>query len=155
MSLWSDNGAMASILGASVSALAALYARWQATAARESNRLALHPKRLELYESIAQFKAEIAGRGYKVREESVTKLGGDARLSEIFFSQEIHAAAERLFQDALLILAARDQMEPGGADSDDERAELLSAARGMAKALREDTDAVLDQMKASLQVGHI
>lgn len=63
MSVLEDLSALVALGAALVSALAALYARWQAKAAKRANEIALHESRLSVYNGLSRFRVHLTGNG--------------------------------------------------------------------------------------------
>jgi len=86
-----------SVLAALVAGLSALYARWQAQAAKRANEIALHDSRLRVYNGLVRFRAHISARGTRLNEDEVWRFAEIAELSEFYFSEGIASRLSKVF----------------------------------------------------------
>jgi hypothetical protein len=145
--------AVTAVLAALVSALSALYARWQAGSSKRANEIALHENRLNTYKGLVRFRAYITARGVGIKEEEVWKFAEVSELSEFYFSGYVHGRLESVFKRSLDLLSLNDRWETDKPADRNEMIELNRKRHDLMKEIRDDCYAISDELKPSLRVG--
>lgn len=154
MSVWEDTVLLISVGAALVSALAALYARWQAAAAKRANDISLHENRLSVYKALGRFRGVVIMHGAAFPEEELWKLEENVQLSEFYFPKSIHSSMEELFQQAMELMSKHEQWNELR-ESESEKAALLARPKQeMMKSLRNNSLIVSEEIKNYLKVGN-
>lgn len=151
-----DTFTVISILAALVAALSAVYASWQAQAAKRANSIALHDSRLSVYKGIVRFRAYISARGTDIKEDEVWKFAEVSESGEFYFPAPIHARLESVFERALQLLSLNDDWEnaKNAGLIDQEVAKALNQKRHtLMREIRDDCYAISNELKKHLRVG--
>lgn len=149
-----DTGTFISFFSALAAILAALYARWQAMAAKTANQISLHENRLKVYSGLARFRVHITGQGAKVKEEEVWRFAEIAELSEFYFSGEIPARMNDIFERSLKLLSLNDEWKLAKEQCSPNAKALVQPRRELMRSIRDDCYRIADDMKGFLRVGN-
>jgi len=81
-----------------VAVLAALYARWAATAARRQNEIAIHNEKLKIFKAFLDFRTKLTAHGTNVSERDLyLELYPQVQLSEFYYSHAVYDEFEKFF----------------------------------------------------------
>ena len=150
--MFEDASAVTAVLAALVSALSALYARWQVGSAKKANEIALHEDRLSTYKGLVRYRAYITARGVGIKEE-VWKFAEVSELSEFYFSAYVHGRLESVFKRSLELLSLNDQWETDKPTDRDEMLKLNRKRHDLMKGMQDDCYVISDELKPYLRVG--
>lgn len=140
---------------ASISILAAVYARWAALATENANTIALHSERLAIYKGLIKFRSEFSQQGYSMKDEALWAFKEHVFLSEFYFNDEVHSALSELLNKAGVMKAAHAlwQSKKSGGRYDSEVTSALRSLQASETAVKEMADEVVEFLKPMLQVG--
>jgi len=78
--------------------LAALYARWAATAARRQNEIAIHNEKLKIYKAFLDFRSKLTARGDDVPERDLyLELFPHVQLAQFYYTDAASAELNTFF----------------------------------------------------------
>ncbi len=100
--------------------LAALYARWSATAAQRANEIALHNERLKIFRGFLDCRAEITAHGDDFSKTMVHNLYSHVQLTEFYFDTTLYQEFRALFDIVFEIDGLRSQARHASVDKADE-----------------------------------
>ena len=141
------------VLVALIACLSALYARWQAGAAKRANEIALHESRMNVYKGIGRFRVHITARGTSITEEEVWRLAEIAELSEFYYPPEVHLKLDEVFKDAMRLLALNDEWENRKRDDPSSAKSLVEPRHALVRKARDECQAITEIVKTHLRVG--
>jgi len=104
MSIFEDTSALVALASALVSGAAALYARWQAHAAKRANEIALHESRLRVYNGLTRFRGHLKAHGLSLKEEDVWNFSDLVDACEFYFPANVAACVNSIDAKAMLLL---------------------------------------------------
>lgn len=92
-----------------VAVLAALYARWAATAARRQNEIAIHNEKLKIFKAFLDFRTKLTAYGTDVSERDLyLELFPQVQLSEFYYSGAVHIELKKFFDCLSEMIALRE-----------------------------------------------
>jgi hypothetical protein len=148
-----DLSATVALGAAFVAALSAVYARWQANAAKRANEIALHDRRLSVYNGLGRFRVQVTGHGPSLKEDEVWKFYEAVESSEFYFPSQVQPRLNHLFEEALKLLTLNDEWRHAR-DTEPARAPSLVKSRyDLVRELREECQRVTNELKPYLRVG--
>jgi len=148
-----DTGSLISLCSAFAAILAALYARWQAVAAKKANEISLHENRLKVYSGLSRFRVHITGQGTNIKEEEVWRIAEMAELSEFYFSENIAARMNSIFDRSLKLLSLNDEWKEAKEVDFSAAKPLVQPRHDLMREIRDDCYTITDDMKRVLRVG--
>ena len=79
--------------------LAALYARWAATAARRQNEIAIHNEKLKIFKAVLDFRSKLTAYGTDVPERDLyLELFPHVQLAEFYYDDVTTATLNTFFE---------------------------------------------------------
>jgi hypothetical protein len=153
MNVLEDLSALVALCAALVSALAAIYARWQANAAKRANEISLHESRLKVYNRLSRFRVHLTGSGPSLKEEEVWTFFEAVEASEFYYPAYIQPRLQYVFDEAMKLLTLNDewrhacQIEPTQAPS------LVKPRYDLSLELRDECQRITDEIKPYLRIG--
>lgn len=148
-----DTGSLISLCSAFAAILAALYARWQAVAAKKANEISLHENRLKVYSGLSRFRVHMTGQGTNIKEEEVWRIAEMAELSEFYFSENIAAQMNSIFDRSLKLLSLNDDWKEAKEVDFSAAKPLVQLRHDLMREIRDDCHTITDDMKRVLRVG--
>lgn len=148
-----DAGSLISLFSAFAAILAALYARWQATAGKTANEISLHENRLKVYSGLSRFRVHITGQGTNFKEEEVWRFAEIAELSEFYFSENISVRMNSVFDRSLKLLSLNDEWNAAKEINHSAAKPLGQPRHDLMREIRDDCYKITDDMKGVLRVG--
>lgn len=143
-------------LGAAfVSALSALYARWQARAAQRANQIALHENRLAVYKGLVRFRGYISARGVGIKEDEVWHFVEIAEISEFYYPSDIHARLDAIAERSLKLLSLNYEWEEAKQYEPEEAKALNEQRQALMREARDECHKVSNDIKPHLRVGGV
>lgn len=149
-----DTGSLISLCSAFAAILAALYARWQATAAKKANDISLHENRLKVYSGLSRFRVHITGQGTNLKEEEVWRFAEIVELSEFYFSENISVRMNSVFDRSLKLLSLNDEWNMAKEFDHSTAKPLVQPRHDLMREIRDDCYKIADDMKGVLRVGN-
>ncbi|MBL8417383.1 MAG: hypothetical protein JNN31_04020 [Dechloromonas sp.] len=148
-----DPGSLISLCSAFAAILAAVYARWQATAAKKANEISLHENRLKVYSGLSRFRVHITGQGTNIKEEEVWRFAEIVELSEFYFSENISVRMNSVFDRSLKLLSLNDEWKTAKEFDHCTAKPLVQPRHDLMREIRDDCYKMTDDMKGVLRVG--
>jgi hypothetical protein len=145
--------AVVACVSAIVALASAVYARWQVSAAERANKIALHENCLCVYKALGRFRVHITSRGKGIKEEEVWQFFEAAEVSEFYFSDNVHARLQAVFDQSLKILSLNEQAEDARQHDPDKARSLAKEAEGLMRKTRDECYKLTDELKPFLRVG--
>lgn len=151
--VFEDISALVAFGAAFVSALSALYARWQANAAKRANEIALHENRLRVFNSLSRYRVHLTSRGASIAEEEVWRFAEAVELSEFYFPKKIQPMLQGIFDESLKLLSINDEWRAAKEEGSPEATVLVKKRHELAKNLRDECQNNTNELKRFLRVG--
>lgn len=149
-----DASSLISLCSAFVAMLAALYARQQASAAKKATEISLHENRLKVYSGLSRFRVHVTGQGTNIKEEEVWRFAEVAELSDFYFSENIAAQMNSVFDRALKLLSLNDEWRAVRENDPSTARCLVQPRHELMRQMRDDCYKISDAMKGVMRVGN-
>ena len=151
--VFEDLGALVALGAAFVSGLSALYARWQAKAAKRANEIALHENRLRVFKGLSRYRVHLTSRGASIAEEEVWKFSEEVELSEFYFPKHIHPLLQHIFDGSLKLLTLNDEWRGAKEEGSSTAKEFVKQRHELARSLRDECQNATIELKRNLRIG--
>ena len=153
MTILEDIRATVALGAAFVSGSAALYARWQANAAKRANEIALHDRRLIVYNGLGRFRVQVTWHGPRLKDEEVWKFYEAVESSEFYFPPQVQPRLNLLFEQAMKLLTLNDDWRNARENDPANAPSLVKPKYDLIRELRDECQRVTDELKPYLRVG--
>lgn len=155
MNLFDDLSALVALGSAFVSGLSALYARWQAGAAKRANDIALHESRLSIYKGLARFRVHLTGNGPNLKEEEVWRFLEAAEMSDFYFPAGTFKKLMSIFEGAQALLILNEEWRDARGVKLGRAQDLVKLRYDRIKEMRDECVLITNELKPFLRVGMV
>jgi hypothetical protein len=141
------------VTAALVSSLAAVYARWQAKAAKRANEIALHENRMRVYKALNRLKAQLAAHGTNLTEDEVWNFFEAVEASEFYFPASVHPKLRSIWMSSVSVLAKNEEWREARETDPLNAPKLVQPRREFIKSVQAECEFVATELKPFLRVG--
>jgi hypothetical protein len=153
LTILEDLGALVAVGAAFVATLSALYARWQARAAKRANEIALHDHRMDVYSALVRFRVHLTGNGANIKEEEVWRFGGAMDASEFYFPLHIHPRMLYVFNESFRLMSLNEEWRTARETEPERAPGLVKPKFDLSRELRDECERIANELKPYLRVG--
>ena len=148
-----DLGALVAVGAAFVAALSALYARWQAKAARRANEISIHDKRLNVYSALVRFRVHLTGHGANIKDEEVWRFAEAIEASEFYFPPRVHPRMEYALNESFRLMSLQEEWRAARETEPERAPSLVKPKLDLSRDLRDECERIANELKPYLRVG--